>query len=296
MVVDTCGVPLIESCRTESVNSEVLPMPLFELPQTLDEWLPFLVPLVTLLIGLGYLLMPKMVLGRFGLEGGLNHPEGIGAGRSNFGGFMVGLSIVCILFQQPILNQALTLSWCIAVVGKLIHLVLDGGLRQRPVINLLRLAVAAALAGYSYRQTGMPDGLMDFQFVIPQSQAVFLPWVAAAVTFLMGIVAFLVPNGMLAFMRMKPQGVCVSAKGEPRGVLAGFYLGVSTLLLMSPDVGAVPGLFMGFALGLCWVMSAFGRMISMLSDRGNTLLNWFALILELSLAALPLVVILGLIK
>lgn len=296
MAVDNCGSPLIESCRTESVENEVLPMPFFELPQTLEEWLPFLVPLVTLLIGLGYLLMPKMVLGRLGLEGGLNHPEGIGAGRSNFGGFMVGLSIVCILFQQPILNQALTVSWGIAAVGKLVHLILDGGLMQRPVVNLARFGVAAALAGYSYMQTGIPDGLKDFQFVIPQSQAVFLPWVAAAITFLMGAVSLLVPSGMLAFMRMKTQGGSASAKGEPRGVLAGFYLGVSVLLLMSPDVGAVPGLFMGFALGICWVMSAFGRMISMLSDRGNTLLNWFMLILELLLAALPFVVILGLLK
>ncbi|PCI05995.1 MAG: hypothetical protein COB78_05350 [Hyphomicrobiales bacterium] len=296
MAVDNCGVPLIESCRTESVNNEVLPMPLFELPQTFEEWLPFMVPLVTLLIGLGYLLMPKMVLGRLGLEGGLNHPEGIGAGRSNFGGFMVGLSIVCILFQQPVLNQALTLSWGIAALGKLVHLVLDGGLRQKPAINLARLAVAAALAGYSYTQTGIPDGLKEFQFIIPESQTVFLPWVAAAITFLMGAVSFLVPSGMLVFMRMKTKVGSESAKGEPRGVLAGFYLGVSALLLMSPDVSAVPGLFMGFALGICWIMSAFGRMISMLSDRGNTLFNWFALILDLLLAALPFVVVLGLVK
>ncbi|MFK5979405.1 MAG: DUF4345 family protein [Rhizobiaceae bacterium] len=271
-------------------------MPFIELPQTPEEWLPFLVPLVTLLIGLGYLLMPKLVLGRLGLEGGANHPEGIGAGRSNFGGFMVGLSVVCILFQQPILNQALTLSWCIAAVGKLVHLVLDGGLRQRPVTNLVRFAIAAALAGYSYKQTGIPDGLKDFQFIVPQSQTVFLPWVAAAITFLMGVVSFLVPSGMLVFMRMKTQDESASAKGEPRGVLAGFYLGVSVLLLVSPDVSAVPGLFMGFALGICWIMSAFGRMISMLSDRGNTLFNWFSLILELLLAALPFVVILNLVK
>ncbi|MBL4893109.1 MAG: hypothetical protein JKX91_15065 [Rhizobiaceae bacterium] len=271
-------------------------MPFFELPQSPEEWLPFLVPLVTLLIGLGYMFMPRLVLGRLGLDGGLNHPEGIGAGRSNFGGFMVGLSIVCVLFQQPILNQALTLSWGIAAAGKLVHLVLDGGLRQKPAINLVRFVVAAALAGYSYTQTGIPDGLKDFQFIVPQSQMVFLPWVAAAITFLMGAVSFLVPSGMLVFMRMKTQDGIASAKGEPRGVLAGFYLGVSALLLMSPDVSAVPGLFMGFALGLCWVMSAFGRMISMLSDRGNTLFNWFALILELLLSALPFVVILGLVK
>lgn len=271
-------------------------MPFLELPQTPEEWLPFLVPLVTLLIGLGYLLMPKMVLGRLGLEGTIKHPEGIGAGRSNFGGFMVGLSLTCILFQQPILNQALTISWGVAALGKLIHMLLDGGLTQKPVVNLLRFLVAAGLGFYSYTQTGIPDGLKEFQFVVPESQAAYLPWVSAAVALLMGVVSFLVPSGMLGFMRMRQKVGSDSAKGEPRGVLAGFYIGVSVLVLMNPDVTAVPGMFMGFALGLCWVMSAFGRMISMLSDRGNTLFNWFALILELLLAALPFVVILNLVK
>jgi len=271
-------------------------MPFFELPQTPEEWLPFLVPLVTLLIGLGYLLMPKMILRQLGLEGSMRHPEGVGAGRSNFGGFLVGLSLTCILFQQPVLNQALTISWGIAALGKLVHLFVDGGLKQSPVSNFVRLVVASVLAFYSYSQTGLPEGMMEFQFVIPQEQVTLLPWLSAAFAALLGIVSFVYPKGMLAFMRMQPVPGTDSAKGEPRGILAGFYLGVSVILLMNPDVSVVPGMFVGFALGLCWIMTAFGRMISMLSDRGNTLFNWFAMIFELLLAALPMVVILGLVE
>lgn len=267
-------------------------MQFLELPQTLDEWLPFVVPLVTLLIGLGYFLMPKTMLGSLGLEGTMKHPEGIGAGRSNFGGFMVGLAVTCILFQQPILNQALTISWAIAAFGKLVHLLFDGGLAQKPIINVGRFVLACVLAGYSYAQSGLPE----YQMVTPENQTTLLPWIAAAITFLFGALSLLLPKGMLAFMRITHKGGVESANGEPRGILAGFYLGVSALLLMNPDVLAVPGMFVGFALGLGWVMTAFGRMISMLSDRGNTLFNWSAMIVELVLAGLPLVVIFNLVK
>ena len=42
------------------------------------------------------------------------------------------------------------------------------------------------------------------------------------------------------------------------------------------------------ALGFSWLFTAFGRIVSMMSDRGNTLFNWISLVVELVLAALPL--------
>ena len=42
------------------------------------------------------------------------------------------------------------------------------------------------------------------------------------------------------------------------------------------------------ALGFSWLFTAFGRIVSMLSDRGNTLYNWISLLIELALAGLPL--------
>ena len=41
------------------------------------------------------------------------------------------------------------------------------------------------------------------------------------------------------------------------------------------------------------VATAFGRLISILSDRGATLYNWIWIVLELVLAALPLAFSLG---
>jgi hypothetical protein len=49
------------------------------------------------------------------------------------------------------------------------------------------------------------------------------------------------------------------------------------------------------ALGFSWLFTAFGRVVSMLSDRGGTLFNWTSLLVELGLAALPLLYVFGLV-
>jgi predicted membrane channel-forming protein YqfA (hemolysin III family) len=69
--------------------------------------------------------------------------------------------------------------------------------------------------------------------------------------------------------------------------MAGFYLGVGlcAILLAQP--------FIYLTLGVSWLFTAFGRIISMLSDRGGTAFNWVSLVVELALAALPLAFVFG---
>ena len=74
---------------------------------------------------------------------------------------------------------------------------------------------------------------------------------------------------------------------EARATMAGFYLGLGICCILL----AQPLLYM--ALGFSWLFTAFGRVVSMLSDRGNTLYNWISLVIELVLAALPLAFSLG---
>ena len=69
--------------------------------------------------------------------------------------------------------------------------------------------------------------------------------------------------------------------------MSGFYLGLGLCCILL----AQPLLYM--ALGFSWLFTAFGRVVSMLSDRGNTLYNWISLVIELVLAALPLAFSLG---
>ena len=61
--------------------------------------------------------------------------------------------------------------------------------------------------------------------------------------------------------------------------MAGFYLGVGLCCILL----AQPWLYI--ALGFSWVFTAFGRIVSMLSDRGGTLYNWISLVIEWFLRA-----------
>ncbi|WP_457153762.1 DUF4345 family protein, partial [Mesorhizobium sp. P5_C1] len=51
-------------------------------------------------------------------------------------------------------------------------------------------------------------------------------------------------------------------------------------------LGPQPFLYM--ALGFSWLFTAFGRLLSMMSDGANTPFNWVSIVVELALAALPL--------
>ena len=69
--------------------------------------------------------------------------------------------------------------------------------------------------------------------------------------------------------------------------MSGFYLGLSICCILF----AQPMLWV--ALGVSWAITAFGRLISMMSDRGNTPYNWISIAMELVLAALPLLFAFG---
>ena len=129
---------------------------------------------------------------------------------------------------------------------------------------------------------------MEFSFPWPFSQGEWLAWSSAAVTVLFGVVLLFAPRISLRILRLQTSPDHPEAVSEARATMAGFYLGVGLccLLFGSQDL-------LNMALGFSWLFTAFGRAVSMMSDRGNTLYNWFALILELVLAALPLGVTFG---
>ena len=129
---------------------------------------------------------------------------------------------------------------------------------------------------------------MEFAFPWPFSQGEWLAWSSSAVTVLLGLILFFAPALSLRLLRLQPVAEHPEALAEARATMAGFYLGLGLCCLL---LGNQPFLYM--ALGLCWALTAFGRIVSMMSDRGNTLYNWFSLALEVILAALPLAFALG---
>ena len=266
----------------------------FEVPQNLEAWVPFIIPAFTMLVGLIYFLFPRSALAFVGLEGTERHPEGFGDGRSTFASFAIAVSLMCILFQQPILFQMLGLSWLLIAVGRVLHFVLDGGFREKLFFNLFRIVVSVGIAVRLYLENGLPEMVLSPQVSMPVGLAQQLPFVAAVITFIFGLISLFTPRWALKIVRMQAKPEVQSGWGEPRGLLAGFYLAVGGLGLLYPDVTGVPGLFIGMTIGVCWILAGFGRMIAILSDGCNNLFNWISLIMELALALLPLVVIFNL--
>jgi cytochrome c biogenesis protein CcdA len=124
---------------------------------------------------------------------------------------------------------------------------------------------------------------MDFALPWPTSQGEWLAWSSAVFTVLLGLLFFLAPNLAFRILRLQAKPEKAAAIAEGRGRMSGFYLGVGLCCLL---LGPQPFLYM--ALGFSWLFTAFGRLLSMMSDGANTPFNWVSIVVELALAALPL--------
>jgi hypothetical protein len=131
---------------------------------------------------------------------------------------------------------------------------------------------------------------MELAFPWPMSNGEWLAWSSAAVTVLFGLLMFFAPRISLRILRLQTTEAHPEAVSEARATMAGFYLGLGLCCVL---LGAQPFLYM--ALGVSWLFTAFGRLVSMLSDGGNTFYNWISLAVEVVLAALPLAFAFGLI-
>jgi hypothetical protein len=130
---------------------------------------------------------------------------------------------------------------------------------------------------------------MEFQVPWPMTQGEWLAWSSAAVTILFGLIMLFLPRLGLRILRLQPVPSHPEAVSEARATMAGFYLGVGISCIVMAQI------WLYLALGLSWLFTAFGRMVSMLSDGGNTPYNWISVIIELALAAMALGYGLGLI-
>lgn len=130
---------------------------------------------------------------------------------------------------------------------------------------------------------------MEFAFPWPFTQGEWLAWTSAAITVVFGLILLFGPGVSFRLLRLRPAENHPEAVAEARARMAGFYLGVGLCCILL----AQPLLYM--ALGFSWLLTAFGRVISMLSDRGNTLFNWISVVVELVLALLPLAFALGMV-
>lgn len=125
-------------------------------------------------------------------------------------------------------------------------------------------------------------------FALPQTNADMLPFAAACFTILLGLLALFAPRLTLKLLRLEPTQRHPHAFSAIRGTFAGFLIGVGVVTAAFYNQP-----FVQMALGAAWLFAAFGRLISILSDRGANLYNWIFLIIELILAAACLAPVFG---
>ena len=128
---------------------------------------------------------------------------------------------------------------------------------------------------------------MEFALPWPTTNGEWLAWSSAVITALFGLLMFFAPRISLRILRLQTTEAHPEALSEARATMGGFYLGAGLCALLM----AQPLVYM--TLGACWLFTAFGRMVSMMSDQGNTIYNWTSLAVELVLAALSLGFALG---
>nr|WP_170132320.1 DUF4345 family protein [Hoeflea marina] len=126
------------------------------------------------------------------------------------------------------------------------------------------------------------------EFYFPTSTGEWLAFGSAAITIAFGLLLLVAPRLSFRILRLQTRPDHPEAVSEGRGTMAGFYLGVGICALLF----AQPLLYL--ALGAGWAFTAFGRLVSMLLDRGLTLFNLVSIAMEIALAALPLLYGLGL--
>ena len=125
------------------------------------------------------------------------------------------------------------------------------------------------------------------EFYWPTTQGEWLAWSSALVTILFGLMLLFAPRLSLRILRLQTLPDHPEAVSEARATMAGFYLGVGICAMLF----AQPLIYL--ALGGGWALTAFGRIISMMSDRGVTFYNLVSVVIEILLAAGPLLYGLG---
>lgn len=128
---------------------------------------------------------------------------------------------------------------------------------------------------------------MQFTFPWPTTNAEWMAFSVAALTLLFGLLMLFAPRIVLRTHRLQTVPEHPEALSEVRGRMAGFYLGLSLTAILL----AQPLLYL--ALGFSWLFTAFGRLVSMLSDDGFRIPNFIWIVVELALAIIALAYGLG---
>jgi hypothetical protein len=127
------------------------------------------------------------------------------------------------------------------------------------------------------------------EFYFPTELGEQLAFCSAAFTALAGFIMMFAPGHAFRLLGLQAQEGRSEGYGEGRS-MGGFYLGFGLAAIML----AQTTIYMAF--GASFAMAAFARLISILSDKGSNLVNYLLLVVQVVLAALPLLYVFGFVQ
>lgn len=117
---------------------------------------------------------------------------------------------------------------------------------------------------------------------VPQTPEGWLALASALVTFAFGLTCLCAPRVAMRLLRLNAARNVPQAVAGIRTTMAGFHLGVPLAAVVLDQY------FVWLAFGTGWAFSAVGRLVSLVIDRGARRFNAIALVIEIALAAGPL--------
>lgn len=113
-------------------------------PTTNGEWLAWTSAAVTALVGLAYLLAPRLMLRASGLQAPPERPAALAHVRGPVAGFLLGVGLGALLLAQPFVYMVLGFAWTFAAFGRLLGMLSDGA-GPRNLVHFAAEVVLAAL-------------------------------------------------------------------------------------------------------------------------------------------------------
>ncbi len=121
------------------------------------------------------------------------------------------------------------------------------------------------------------------EIIVNEPVGGWFAFASAIVTLAFGVICLFAPRLTYKILRVRTEDGVPEALSESRATMSGFYLGVGGLAI------AFGQPLLWLALGAGWAVTAFGRLVSIIFDGGNTKFNWISIAMEASLAAGPLI-------
>jgi hypothetical protein len=251
-----------------------------EFPSAPGAQAAFIAAAIAILLGLALFVFPGSI-GRFlGLESRETRFGAIGELRAS-GGFLLGLSLATLMFDQPVLYTALGIALAVAAFGRILSLMSD---RATDFLNVLLLLVQIVLAGaslYYFFDVFTPD----LQFAPPDEMNAKLAFYTYIAIALIGAAMMFAPRiscGVAGLGGITDMGYsAVRSAG-------GFAVGAALVAIV------VANPMMDLGMGAALAVAVLGRVIALALNRGNYIYAVLALIIEGAAAALVISYVMGL--